>query len=106
MIFVKVPYLGSKPSTLSNLIFGFDSFQDADKSSDPGKSEDIAKGILKGALDLQDSLSMIRKLQEEASQHTTLFGRKHTKKSERDRIDGSKIGRRQANPLGEQNYQT
>ena len=102
MIFVKVPYLGSKPSTLSNLIFGFDSFQDADKSSDPGKSEDIAKGILKGALDLQDSLSMIRKLQEEASQHTALFGRKHTKKSERDGIDGSKIGRRRANPFREQ----
>ncbi|KAL9330165.1 hypothetical protein ACSQ67_005168 [Phaseolus vulgaris] len=67
-----------------------------------GKSEDIAKDILKGALDLQDSLSMIRKLQEEASQHTALFGRKHTTKSERDRIDGSKIGRRQANLFGEQ----
>ncbi|XP_047169944.1 uncharacterized protein LOC124838393 [Vigna umbellata] len=67
-----------------------------------GKSEDIAKGILKGALGLQDSLSMLRKLQEEVAQHTAPFGRKQTEKPERDRIDGNKIGIRQANPLGEQ----
>ncbi|WVZ24203.1 hypothetical protein V8G54_002747 [Vigna mungo] len=67
-----------------------------------GKSEDIAKGILKGALGLQDSLSMLRKLQEEAAQHTAPFGRKQTEKPERDRIDENKIGIRQANPLGEQ----
>ncbi|QCD85276.1 hypothetical protein DEO72_LG2g5636 [Vigna unguiculata] len=67
-----------------------------------GKSEDIAKGILKGTIDLQDSLSMLRKLQEDAAQHTPSFGRKQTEKPERDRIDGNKIGRREANPLGEQ----
>ncbi|TKY60884.1 hypothetical protein E2542_SST17987 [Spatholobus suberectus] len=66
-----------------------------------GKSEDIAKGILKGALGLQDSLFMLRKLQE-ASPHTVPFRRKQTKKPERDRIDAKMIGRTQANPFGEQ----
>ncbi|CAJ1936975.1 unnamed protein product [Sphenostylis stenocarpa] len=66
------------------------------------KSKDIAKGNLRGAIGRQDSVSMLRKLQEKASQHTATFGRKQTKKPERDRTDGNRIGRTQANPLGEQ----
>jgi len=67
-----------------------------------GKSEDITKGILKGALGMQDSLSMLRKLHEGIAQHTPPFGRKQTEKPERDIIAGNKIGRRKANPLGEE----
>ncbi|KAL3021846.1 hypothetical protein AAZX31_05G215300 [Glycine max] len=66
------------------------------------KSEDIAEGIAKGALGLQDSLIMIRKLQEEASPHSASFRRKQTMKPERDRIEAKMIGRTQANPFGEQ----
>ncbi|XP_027343218.1 uncharacterized protein LOC113855785 [Abrus precatorius] len=65
------------------------------------KSEDIAQHILKGALDLQDSLIMLRKLQE-ASQHTTPFRRKQTEKLKRDTIDAKMIGKMQANPFSEQ----
>ncbi|RDX99406.1 hypothetical protein CR513_17534, partial [Mucuna pruriens] len=66
-----------------------------------GKSEDIAKGILKGAFDLQDSLIMLRKLQG-ASSHVSCFRRKETKKPVRDRIDADMTSRTQANPFGEQ----
>ncbi|KAG4999208.1 hypothetical protein JHK87_020280 [Glycine soja] len=63
-----------------------------------GKSEDIAKG----ALGLQDSLIMLRKLQEEASPHSASFRRKRTMKPVRDRIDAKMVGRTQAKPFGEQ----
>ncbi|KAK7319986.1 hypothetical protein RJT34_04715 [Clitoria ternatea] len=66
-----------------------------------GKSEDIAKGILRGALDLQDSLTMLHKLQE-ASQHATPFRRKQTERSKRNRFDTKMIGRMKANPFSEQ----
>ncbi|KAK7358335.1 hypothetical protein VNO77_00262 [Canavalia gladiata] len=65
------------------------------------KSEDIAQHILKGAaLDLQDSLIMLHRLQE-ASQHTTHFRRKQTEKPKRDRIDAKMIGGMQGNPFSE-----
>lgn len=51
-----------------------------------GRSEDTAKDLLKRVLDMQDSLIMLRKLQE-ASQHTVLFKRKQTEKPKRDMID-------------------
>ncbi|XP_020220556.1 uncharacterized protein LOC109803408 isoform X1 [Cajanus cajan] len=66
-----------------------------------GKSEDIANGILNGALGLQGSLIMLRKLQG-ASPYTASFRRKQTKKPERDIIDAKMIGGTQANPFREQ----
>ncbi|KAL5572644.1 hypothetical protein UlMin_022241 [Ulmus minor] len=49
--------------------------------SSDGKSKDIAKDLLKGALDLQDSLVMLGKLQE-ASQYMA-----HLKKKQMEKID-------------------
>lgn len=60
-----------------------------------GRSEDTAKDLLKRVLDMQDSLIMLRKLQE-ASQHTVLFKRKQTEKPKRDMIDAKMIGRMHA----------
>ncbi|PON50544.1 hypothetical protein PanWU01x14_222590 [Parasponia andersonii] len=57
-----------------------------------GQSKDIAKDLLKGALDLQDSLVMLGKLQE-ASQYMAHLKKKHMEKSERGREDEPWIGR-------------
>ncbi|KAL2342530.1 hypothetical protein Fmac_003815 [Flemingia macrophylla] len=62
------------------------------------KSEDITKGILKGALGLQGSLIMLRKLQG-ASSHAASCRRKQIKKPDRDRIDAKMIG--ETNPFEE-----
>ncbi|XP_050218734.1 uncharacterized protein LOC126669330 [Mercurialis annua] len=51
-----------------------------------GQSKDIAKDLLKGALDLQESLSMLGKLQE-ASQYMAQLKKKQKEKLERGRID-------------------
>ncbi|MED6135314.1 hypothetical protein PIB30_045283 [Stylosanthes scabra] len=50
-----------------------------------GRSEDIAKDLLKGALDLQESLVMLRKVQE-ASRDVALSRRKQGEKPEEERI--------------------
>ncbi|KAJ1393518.1 DUF3741-associated sequence motif [Sesbania bispinosa] len=66
-----------------------------------GRSKDTAKSLLKGVLNMQDSLIMLGKLQE-ASQHTARFKRKHTEKPKRDKIDAKMIGRIHANQFSEQ----
>ncbi|XP_027359215.1 uncharacterized protein LOC113867906 [Abrus precatorius] len=67
-----------------------------------GSSEDIAKDLLKGALDLQESLLMLRKVQE-ASQHVAYMKRKQKEKAERGRIDAKVIDRTaHCNQFGEQ----
>ena len=57
-----------------------------------GQSKDIAKDLLKGALDLQDSLVMLGKLQE-ASQYMAHLKKKQMEKNERGREDEPWIGR-------------
>lgn len=51
-----------------------------------GKSEDIAKDLLKGALDLQESLEMLRKVQD-ASSSIARSKKKQDEERERSRID-------------------
>lgn len=68
-----------------------------------GNSEDMAKDLLKGALDLQESLAMLRKVQE-ASQMARLK-RKQNEKYERSRVDSKVIDRAtHSNQFGEQSY--
>ncbi|RDX83619.1 hypothetical protein CR513_35441, partial [Mucuna pruriens] len=69
-----------------------------------GRSEDIAKDLLKGALDLQESLLMLRKVQE-ASQHMAGLKRKQNVKPERGRIDAKVMdGATHCDHFGEQSY--
>ncbi|KAK9268727.1 hypothetical protein L1049_000488 [Liquidambar formosana] len=68
-----------------------------------GQSKDIAKDLLRGALDLQESLVMLGKLQE-ASQYMAKLKRKQ-EKSERGRVDEMEVERTNSNRFGEQNYQ-
>ncbi|KAK7314457.1 hypothetical protein VNO77_32981 [Canavalia gladiata] len=69
-----------------------------------GSSEDIAKDLLKGALDLQESLIMLRKVQE-ASQQMARLKRRQNEKPERGRIDANMIDRTtHCNQFGEQSY--
>lgn len=69
-----------------------------------GRSEDIAKDLLKGALDLQESLLMLRKVQE-ASQHMASLKRRQNEKSERGRFDAKVIdGTAHCDHFGEQSY--
>ncbi|KAL5143029.1 hypothetical protein HKD37_09G026083 [Glycine soja] len=68
------------------------------------RSEDIAKDLLKGALDLQESLLMLRKVQE-ASQHMASLKRRQNEKSERGRFDAKVIdGTAHCDHFGEQSY--
>ncbi|XP_059634959.1 uncharacterized protein LOC132277198 [Cornus florida] len=68
-----------------------------------GNSKDIAKDLLKGALDLQESLIMLGKLQE-ASQYSAKLKRKQ-EKSERGRIDKMGGERMNSNPSEDHNNQ-
>ncbi|KAE7998730.1 hypothetical protein FH972_003241 [Carpinus fangiana] len=67
-----------------------------------GQSKDIAEDLLKGALDLQESLIMLGKLQE-TSQNMTRLETKQNEKSERRRIDEVGIERTQSSEFGDQN---
>ncbi|KAM5547771.1 hypothetical protein ABKV19_001973 [Rosa sericea] len=58
------------------------SWSNEKKRFDHGQSKDIAKDLLKGALDLQESLVMLGKLQE-ASQYMSNLNKKHMGKPER-----------------------
>ncbi|TKY44627.1 hypothetical protein E2542_SST30904 [Spatholobus suberectus] len=67
-------------------------------------SEDIAKDLLKGALDLQESLLMLRKVQE-ASQHMASLKKKPNGKPERGRFDARVIdGTSHCDHFGELSY--
>ncbi|KAE9600312.1 hypothetical protein Lalb_Chr14g0371581 [Lupinus albus] len=68
-----------------------------------GGSEDIAKDLLKGALDLQESLVMLHKVQE-ASQHLTRLKRRQNEKSKSGRNDKRMIDRTHSNQFSEQSY--
>ncbi|KAK4283795.1 hypothetical protein QN277_000710 [Acacia crassicarpa] len=68
-----------------------------------GRSGDIAKDLLKGALDLQESLTMLRKLQE-ASQHKSCLKKKQNEKSERGRIDAKAMDGANTDQFSEQSY--
>ncbi|KAI4347111.1 hypothetical protein L6164_007957 [Bauhinia variegata] len=70
-----------------------------------GGSENIAKDLLKGALDLQESLVMLQKLQE-ASQDTARLKSKQNEKNEteRVRIDTKFIDTRHADKCSDQSY--
>ncbi|KAG5022020.1 hypothetical protein JHK85_018362 [Glycine max] len=69
-----------------------------------GRSEDIAKDLLKGALDLQESLLMLRKVQE-ASQHMASLKRRQNEKPERGKFDAKVIDRTtHCDHFGEQSY--
>ncbi|CAL0323992.1 unnamed protein product [Lupinus luteus] len=68
------------------------------------QSEDIAKDLLKGALDLQESLVMLHKVQE-VSQHLSRLKRRQNEKSEGGRIDDRMmIDRTHSNQFSEQRY--
>ncbi|XP_019436634.1 PREDICTED: uncharacterized protein LOC109342991 isoform X2 [Lupinus angustifolius] len=68
------------------------------------QSEDIAKDLLKGALDLQESLVMLHKVQE-VSQHLSRLKRRQNEKSERVRIDDRMMNdRTYSNQFSEQSY--
>lgn len=68
-----------------------------------GQSTDIARDLLKGALDLQESLIMLRKLQE-ASDYMARLKKKQNEKSERARIDEDQgIVRTHSSYSGDQN---
>ncbi|XP_017440361.1 uncharacterized protein LOC108345983 isoform X2 [Vigna angularis] len=70
-----------------------------------GSSEDIAKDLLKGALDLQESLLMLRKVQE-ASQHMATLKRRQNGKPESSRFDAMPVdGTAHCDHFGEQSYQ-
>ncbi|KAF5459031.1 hypothetical protein F2P56_023021 [Juglans regia] len=64
-----------------------------------GQSKDIAKDLLKEALDLQESLIMLGKLQE-ASDYMGRLKRKKNEKSERRRIDEMGIKRTYSSKFG------
>lgn len=68
-----------------------------------GRSEDIAKDLLKGALDLQESLAMLRKLQE-TSQHMSCLKKKHNEKPQRGSIDSKMANGTYTNQFSEQSY--
>ncbi|CAL0322181.1 unnamed protein product [Lupinus luteus] len=68
-----------------------------------GGSEDIAKDLLKGALDLQESLVMLHKVQE-ASQQLARLKRRQNEKSESGRIDKRVIDRTHTNQFSQQSY--
>lgn len=69
-----------------------------------GSSEDIAKDLLKGALDLQESLLMLRKVQE-ASQHMATLKRRQNVKPESSRFDAMPSdGTAHCDHFGEQSY--
>ncbi|PSS01890.1 Titin like [Actinidia chinensis var. chinensis] len=70
-----------------------------------GQSKDIAKDLLKGALDLQESLVMLGKLQE-ASQYMARLKKKQKEKSKGERIDEVGIERMSSHRFTDQNYQT
>ncbi|XP_065850444.1 uncharacterized protein [Euphorbia lathyris] len=61
--------------------------------SSRGQSKDVAKELLKGALDLQDSLTMLGKLQEASHYVSKLKNKKHKEKVERGRFDDVWCGR-------------
>ncbi|XWS69897.1 hypothetical protein CRYUN_Cryun03dG0003000 [Craigia yunnanensis] len=68
-----------------------------------GHSKDIAKDLLKGALDLQDSLHMLGKLQE-ASHYMARLKKKEKEKCDRVRND-QVIQRTNSSPVAKRNYQ-
>ncbi|KAA8534965.1 hypothetical protein F0562_029968 [Nyssa sinensis] len=69
-----------------------------------GESKDIAKDLLKGAIDLQESLIMLGKLQE-ASRYVAKLKKKQ-EKSRGGRIDEMGSERTNSNQFGDQNYCT
>ncbi|XP_015571698.2 uncharacterized protein LOC8268352 [Ricinus communis] len=69
-----------------------------------GQSKDIAKDLLKGALDLQESLTMLSKLQE-ASQYMAHLKKKQKEKVERGRIDEVGSERMNSHLFGDHNQQ-
>ena len=67
-----------------------------------GQSKDIAHDLLKGALDLQESLVMLGKSQE-ASLYMSQVRKKPHEKSESRRIDEMEIRRTNSSPIGDRN---
>ncbi|KAJ9167825.1 hypothetical protein P3X46_019418 [Hevea brasiliensis] len=69
-----------------------------------GQSKDIAKELLKGALDLQDSLTMLGKLQE-ASQYMAKLKKKQKEKPERRKFDEVGSEKTNSHLSGDHNHQ-
>ncbi|KAL0015470.1 hypothetical protein SO802_002539 [Lithocarpus litseifolius] len=67
-----------------------------------GQSKDIAQDLLKGALDLQESLVMLGKSQE-ASLYMSQVRKKPHENSESRRIDEMEIRRTNSSPIGDRN---
>ncbi|KAL4651963.1 hypothetical protein ACB092_01G198600 [Castanea dentata] len=67
-----------------------------------GQSKDITQDMLKGALDLQESLVMLGKSQE-ASLYMSQVRKKPHEKSESIRIDEMEIRRTNSSPIGDRN---
>ncbi|XP_054787666.1 uncharacterized protein LOC129293629 isoform X2 [Prosopis cineraria] len=67
------------------------------------RSENIAKDLLEGALDLQESLAVLRKLQE-ASQHKCCLQKKQNEKPERGRTDAKMMDGTYTNQFSELSY--
>ncbi|KDP33687.1 hypothetical protein JCGZ_07258 [Jatropha curcas] len=74
------------------------------KGLNDGQSKDIARELLKGALDLQDSLTMLGKLQE-ASQYMAQLKKKQKEKLESRRVDEVWSERANSYRSQDQNYQ-
>ncbi|XP_031258699.1 uncharacterized protein LOC116116787 [Pistacia vera] len=68
------------------------------------QSKDVAKDFLKGALDLQDSLMMLGKLQE-ASQYMAWLKKKQDKSKGVRKEEGGGIERSRSYQFGDRNYQ-
>ncbi|MCE0482362.1 hypothetical protein HAX54_041049 [Datura stramonium] len=66
-------------------------------------SKDIAKDLLKGALDLQESLVMLGKLQE-ASQHMAKFKKKQKDKPVKAELDGIAIERTKSERISDHRF--
>lgn len=68
------------------------------------QSKDIAKDLLKGALELQESLVMLGKLQE-ASKHVAKLKKRPKEKVGEGEFDGAGIGRAKSERIGGHRYQ-
>ncbi|KAF5945745.1 hypothetical protein HYC85_015973 [Camellia sinensis] len=75
------------------------------RTSFDGNSKEIAKDLLKGALDLQESLMMLGKLQE-ASQYMAQLKKSQKEKSERERIDEMGVERTNSRRFADHKIQT
>lgn len=76
------------------------------RKSYDGRSKDVAQDLLKGALDLQESLMMFSKLQEASKYKACLKKKQNREQSDRGRSEEMGIQRTNSCPFEERSYQT